>query len=162
MFQWSKKVVKSVIFEQGVADESLLAMIKSYLEKQPEKTFSQLCKEALWQSLCVPESVKPNPKGAIKLEAEQNIADLKNQLSRLEEYFLSNQSYRLELIEHQIAQLSQQVSQLAITANQEPALQSVNSAETTLDNSTNNNTVSSTPEDIDPLISRLSQFLENF
>ena len=90
MFQWSKRVVKSVTFEPAAADESLLAMIKSYLEKQPEKTFSQMCKEALWQSLCVPESVKPNPKGAIKLEAEQNIADLKNQLSRLEEYFLSN------------------------------------------------------------------------
>ncbi|HAE06240.1 MAG TPA: plasmid segregation centromere-binding protein ParR, partial [Richelia sp.] len=115
----------------------------------------------LWQSLCVPKSVKPNPKGAIKLEAEQNIADLKNQLSRLEEYFLSNQSYRLELIEHQIAQLSQQVTQLVITANQEPPTQTVKSSETALDNSTNN-TVSSTPEDIDPLISRLSQFLENF
>ena len=161
MFQWSKKVVKSVIFEPVAADESLLAMIKSYLENQPEKTFSQLCKEALWQSLCVPESVKPNPKGAIKLEAGQNIADLKNQLSRLEEYFLSNQSYRLELIEHQIAQLSQQVAQLVITANQEPATQTAKSSETALDNSTNN-TVSSTPEDIDPLISRLSHFLEDF
>ena len=161
MFQWSKRVVKSVTFEPAAADESLLAMIKSYLEKQPEKTFSQMCKEALWQSLCVPESVKPNPKGAIKLEAEQNIADLKNQLSRLEEYFLSNQSYRLELIEHQIVQLSQQVAQLVITAKQESATQTVKSSETALDNSTNN-TVSSTPEDIDPLISRLSQFLENF
>ena len=161
MFQWSKRVVKSVTFEPAAADESLLAMIKSYLEKQPEKTFSQMCKEALWQSLCVPESVKPNPKGAIKLEAEQNIADLKNQLSRLEEYFLSNQSYRLELIENQIVQLSQQVAQLVITAKQESATQTVKSSETALDNSTNN-TVSSTPEDIDPLISRLSQFLENF
>ncbi len=61
MFQWSKKVVKSVTFNPGVADESLLAVVESHLEQQPDKTFSDLCKEALWQSLCVPESVKPSP-----------------------------------------------------------------------------------------------------
>jgi hypothetical protein len=40
MFQWSKKVVKSVTFNPEVADESLLAQVEIYLETQPDKTFS--------------------------------------------------------------------------------------------------------------------------
>ncbi|MEH1946310.1 MAG: plasmid segregation centromere-binding protein ParR, partial [Nostoc sp.] len=31
MFQWSKKVVKSVTFNPELADESLLAQVESYL-----------------------------------------------------------------------------------------------------------------------------------
>ena len=65
MFQWSsKKVVKSVTFNPGVADESLLDVVERHLEKEPDKTFSDLCKEALWQALCVPESVRPDPQPA--------------------------------------------------------------------------------------------------
>ena len=73
MFQWSKKVVKSVTFNPELADESLLAQVESYLEKQPDKTFSDLCKEALWQSLCVPEPVQPAPHTAATTPIEQQI-----------------------------------------------------------------------------------------
>jgi len=92
MFQWSKKVVRSVTFNPGVADESLLALVDSHLEKDPEKTFSDLCKEALWQSLCVPESVRPTtstPEKATEPAAfeEQQIAELQRQVADLEERF---------------------------------------------------------------------------
>ena len=167
MFQWSKKVVKSVTFEPGVADESLLALVESYLEKQPDKTFSDLCKEALWQSLCVLESVKPNQIAAVKSGSEQKIAELESQLANLEERFFAKESHRLEAMERQMMQLSQQVAQLAIAANQQTAIQSVSYTGPALDvvhsNSTPNHVnAPPPPADVDPLISRLSQFLEDF
>ena len=73
MFQRSNKTNKSVTFNQEVADQTLLTVIETELAKQPHKTFSDLCKEALWQFLCVPESLRPSPKIG---EMEQQIADL--------------------------------------------------------------------------------------
>lgn len=166
MFQWSKKVVKSVTFEPGVADESLLALVESHLEKQPDKTFSDLCKEALWQSLCVPESVRPGPREVATAGAEQQIAQLQNQLADLEERFFAKESNRLNVIETQLMQLSQQVAQLAIMVNQRPMIQHPIHAAPTVEvaNTTSNssNAVATPPEEEDPLISRLSQFLDDF
>ncbi|MEI2577391.1 plasmid segregation centromere-binding protein ParR [Scytonema sp. PRP1] len=170
MFQWSKKVVKSVTFEPGVADESLLALVESHLEKDPEKTFSDLCKEALWQSLCVPESVRPAPKpaaGTATPGVEQQIADLKSQIADLEERFFTKESNRLEMMEHHLMQLSQQVAQLAIMVNHvstsppptpqnAPVLEVINST------STPTNTATTPPAEVDPVISRISQFLDDF
>ncbi len=164
MFQWSKKV-KSVTFEPGVADESLLALVDSHLEKQPDKNFSDLCKEALWQSLCVPESVKPGQIATAKSGTEQKIAELESQLASLEERFFAKEAHRLEAIERQMLQLSQQVAQLAIAVNQQPVIQYENHSAPTVEAvqiSTSNNTVHTPPTDVDPLISRLSQFLEDF
>jgi hypothetical protein len=168
MFQWSKKVVKSVTFNPGVADESLLALVESFLEKDPEKTFSDLCKEALWQSLCVPESVRPSPKSAADPGVEQDIAELKRQLADLEERFFAKESNRLEAMESHLMQLSQQVSQLAIIVNQilanpsptqpAPALEVVNSHPTPA----NAHAEATPPEEVDPVISRISQFLDDF
>ena len=165
MFQWSKKVVKSVTFEPGVADESLLALVESHLEKQPDKTFSDLCKEALWQSLCVPESVKPGQIATAKSGTEQKIAELESQLASLEERFFAKEAHRLEAIERQMLQLSQQVAQLAIAVNQQPVIQYANHSAPAVEAvpiSTSNNAVNNPPTDVDPLISRLSQFLEDF
>ena len=119
MFQWSKKVVKSVTFNPEIADESLLAQVESYLESQPEKTFSDLCKEALWQALCVPESVRPAANtAALPSSMEQQISDLQRQMAGLEERFFAKESNRLETMERQLSQLTQQVAQLAIMFNQ--------------------------------------------
>jgi hypothetical protein len=172
MFQWSKKVVKSVTFEPGVADESLLALVESHLEKDPEKTFSDLCKEALWQSLCVPESVRPAPKPAAATATatagvEQQIADLRSHIADLEERFFTKESNRLEMMEHHLMQLSQQVAQLAIMVNHvstsppptpqpAPVLEVINST------STPTNAAATPPQEVDPLISRISQFLDDF
>ncbi|WP_071190238.1 plasmid segregation centromere-binding protein ParR [Trichormus sp. NMC-1] len=162
MFQWSKKVVKSVTFNPEIADESLLAQVESYLEAQPEKTFSDLCKEALWQALCVPDSVRPSPNTAL-LPMEQQIGELQRQIAGLEERFFAKESNRLEAIESQISQLTQQVAQLAILLSQgvsnQPASSSVPAVEAV------NNSVSipdPTPQEVDPVISRLSQYLDDF
>ncbi|SRR5579883_995237 len=173
MFQWSKKVVKPVTFEPGVADESLLELVESHLEKEPEKTFSDLCKEALWQHLCVPESVRPSPKTPVIIPGvEQQIAELRSQFADLEERFFAQESNRLEMMERQLMQLSQQVAQLAIMVNQASTIQSpmpsksaigvVNSTPTSTSTHTSTNVAATGSQEVDPLISRLSQFLDDF
>jgi len=168
MFQWSKKVVKSVTFNPGVADESLLALVESHLEKDPEKTFSDLCKEALWQSLCVPESVRPSPATPEKATApafeEQQIAELQRQVADLEERFFAKESNRLEVMERQLLQLSQQVAQLAIMVHERPIIQPQTQAISAPQEVVNHTTYTAAipPQDVDPVISRLSQYLDDF
>ncbi|MGH1393647.1 MAG: plasmid segregation centromere-binding protein ParR [Trichormus sp.] len=172
MFQWSKKVVKSVTFNPEVADESLLAVVENYLEKQPDKTFSDLCKEALWQTLCVPESVKSGFNTAATGAVEQKIDDLQRQVADLEERFFAKESNRLEALERQVLQLTQQLAHLAITVTERPVIYSspppapavevVNSTATTTTNTSTANYPVNPPEEVDPLISRLSQFLDDF
>ncbi|MEH2122717.1 plasmid segregation centromere-binding protein ParR [Nostoc sp.] len=158
MFQWSKKVVKSVTFNPELADESLLAQVESYLEKQPDKTFSDLCKEALWQSLCVP-AVQPAPQTAATTPIEQQIGELQRQVAGLEERFFAKGSNRLEAMEHHLLQLSQQVAQLALMVNDRSFIPSPSQLEVVNNTSY---TVATPPQEVDPVISRLSQFLDDF
>lgn len=157
MFQWSKKVVKSVTFNPEIADESLLAQVESYLETQPDKTFSDLCKEALWQALCVSESVRPSSNPAAIALIEQQISDLQHQIAGLEERFFAKETNRLGAMEGQLLQLTQQVAQLAIMLNERPI--SVPTMEVV-----NHPTYTPTapPAEVDPVISRLSKFLDDF
>jgi hypothetical protein len=185
MFQWSKKEVKSITFNPGVADESLLALIESHLEKNPNQSFSDLCKDALWQALCVPESVRPAPKLAasstplpinnpvnnpvnnpntVTSGGEPRIADLHRQVADLEERFYARESNRLDLLERQLMQVSQQVAQLAITITTGVSVQ-VNSTQS-LPPSTvqvSNTPISyAPPQEVDTVISRLSQLVDDF
>lgn len=169
MFQWSKKVVKSVTFNPEVADESLLSLVESHLEPQSEKTFSDLCKEALWQFLCVPESVKPASNTAATDSVEQKIDELQRQVADLEERFFAKESNRLEAMERHIVQLTQQMAHLAILVTERPIHhQPPTPAPTPVASPVpakemvNNNYIATPPEDVDPVISRLSQFLDDF
>ncbi|QSJ19832.1 plasmid segregation centromere-binding protein ParR [Nostoc sp. UHCC 0702] len=161
MFQWSKKVVKSVTFNPGVADESLLAVVESHLEQQPDKTFSDLCKEALWQSLCVPESVKPAPKMTMPESVEQKIEQLQRQVADLEERFFAKGTNRLEAMERHILQLTQQMAHLAIMVNERSIIQPPTTSAPAME-AVNNTYVADPVEEVDPVISRLSQFLDDF
>jgi hypothetical protein len=119
MFLWSKKTKKSVTFHPEVADESLLAVVETELVKQPHKTFSDLCKEALWQFLCVPASVRPTPTPTPEpVQTEQLMADLQRQLADFEQRFFAKESQRLEAMERQLNQLTQQLAQLSLIVNQ--------------------------------------------
>ncbi len=166
MFQWSKKVVKSVTFNPGVADESLLDLVERYLEEDPEKTFSDLCKEALWQALCVPDSVKPGsiakevaPTGSI----EQQVAELRHQIADLEERFFAKESNRLEMMERHMMQLSQQIAQLAISVNQGGSIQTPTESKAVTEVvKPASSTPKTPPQEDDPVISRISQFVEDF
>ncbi|MBD2441262.1 plasmid segregation centromere-binding protein ParR [Nostoc sp. FACHB-110] len=173
MFQWSKKVVKSVTFNPEVADESLLSLVESHLEPQPEKSFSDLCKEALWQFLCVPESVKPGSNTTATDSVGQKIDELQRQVADLEERFFAKESNRLEAMERHILQLTQQMAHLAILVTERPIIHhqpptSPAPAQTPVASAVPakemaNTTYVATPaEDVDPVISRLSQFLDDF
>ena len=149
MFQWSKKVVKSVTFNPEIADESLLAQVENYLEAQPDKTFSDLCKEALWKVLCIPESVQPASKTANMTTIEQKIGEMQSQIAGFEERFFAQESNRLETMESQMLQLTQQVAKLAIMLNQQPLTFIPPAPEPE-------------PQEVDPVISRIGQFLDDF
>jgi hypothetical protein len=155
MFPWSKKTTKSVTFDSEVADETLLAVLETELMKQPHKTFSDLCKEALWQFLCVPESVRPKPK---KAQGEPLAAELQRELADFEQRFSTRESSRLEAIERQLNQLSQQLAQLNLIVRQQPtpALPRQLAPEVEVA------TPTPAPEIDDPLLSRLSAFLDDF
>jgi len=149
MFQWSKKTVKSVTFNPGISDESLLAQVESYLQANPSKTFSDLCKETLWQYLCGLESSPPT-RGTIPVSPDQKISELQRQVAELERRFLSRESH--------ILQLSQQVAQLANMVNQGQSVVSPVSL------GTFNPSVSQPVpvEKTDPVIDRLSSLIDDF
>jgi uncharacterized membrane protein YccC len=159
MFPWSKKISKSVTFSQELADQSLLAVVETELVKQPHKSFSDLCKEALWQSLCVAESVRPTPRTA---QIEQQVAELQRQVADFEQRFFARESSRLEAIERQLNQLTQQLAQLAIIVNQQPNPKPPPQLESAQSESEPEAVTPSTPQEVDPLLSRLSQFLDDF
>jgi hypothetical protein len=169
MFQWSKKEVKSVTFNPGVADESLLALVESHLEKNPNQSFSDLCKDALWQALCVPESVRPATKTTPPPTSlptsngvgEPQVSDLHRQVANLEERFLLRESNRLDGMERQMMQLSQQVAQLAIMVSQGVTVQ-VASTHSLPAGDVFNNPPPAAPVEVDPVISRLSQLVDDF
>lgn len=159
MFQWPKKVVKSVTFNPSVADESLLAAVEDYLEKLPDKTFSDICKQALWQSLCIPETVKPSPKTVATDSLEKKIDELQLQMADLEERFFAKQSHRLETIERNMLQLTQQMAYLVNMGRDVSMVESLNTQEVSVSYTTDDNQPA---EEVDPLISRFSQILDEF
>jgi hypothetical protein len=154
MFPWSDKSKKSVTFNQDIADESLLEVVETELMKQPGKTFSDLCKEALWQFLCVPQSVRPTFRAA---NTQYQTTDLQAQLAEFEQRFFARESSRLDAIERQLNQLTQQLAQLALTTTQQP-----NSVPAPQLDSEEEAVAAATPPNDDPLLSRLSPLLDDF
>ncbi|MDB9453082.1 plasmid segregation centromere-binding protein ParR [Dolichospermum circinale] len=152
MFQWSKKVVKSVTFNPEIADESLLAQVENYLETQQEKTFSDLCKEALWK-VFLPEPVQPVSKTADITTIEQKISEMQVQIATFEERFFAQESRSLEAIESQMLQLTQQVAKLTTMLGQQPP---------TYIPSPPDPEPEPEPQEVDPVISRIGQFLDDF
>jgi hypothetical protein len=169
MLPWSKKIAKSVTFNPEVADETLLAVVEAELAKNPHKTFGDLCKEALWQFLCVPESVRPTGKRPPE-PGESFTTELKRQLTDFEQRFFIRESRRLEAMEYQLNQLTQQMAQLSLIVNQqrisEPPASISQPTETKASIPSaipQQQPTPSPPQEIDdPLLNRLSQVLDDF
>jgi hypothetical protein len=159
MFPWSsKKIARSVTFDSEIPDATLLAVIEEELEKQPHKTFSELCKEALWQFLRVPESVRPNQKPPQAEAMEQLLIDLKRQLTGVEQRFFTKESRRLEEMEQKLNELSQQMSQLSDRLNQI----SYSQPSTLVIPEPEELAPPPPPVEVDPVIARLGAFLDDF
>ncbi|MCT7989256.1 hypothetical protein [Laspinema olomoucense] len=164
MVFWLSKTKKRVGFTDEVADQTLLAVVHKELQNQPHKSFGDLCKEALWHYLYVPESVKPTRKST---DASEPIAELQGQLRSLEERVAAREASRLDAMEKQLQQLSLQVGQLAIALNQRGNYQPP--AQTYLEPIPEPQPEPepepepvAPPKPVDPLLQRLSSFIDDF
>ncbi len=112
MALWAKnKANFSVAFTEDAADQTLLAAIEKELALTKYQTFSNLCKQALWQflSVSVSESAAATPSFQ---RLEQRIAELAVKFGEFEHHVSAEELSRLKGLEHHLNQLSVQLDRL--------------------------------------------------
>ncbi|MEG4008915.1 hypothetical protein QUA41_06565 [Microcoleus sp. Pol11C1] len=115
MALWAKnKANFSVAFTEDAADQTLLAAIEKELAFTKYQTFSNLCKQALWQFLSVSESTSSTQSFQ---RLEQRIAELVVKFAEFEHNVSAEELSRLEGLEHHLTQLSAQLDQLQGSVN---------------------------------------------
>jgi hypothetical protein len=115
MALWAKnKANFSVAFTEDAADQTLLAAIEKELAFTKYQTFSNLCKQALWQFLSVSESASSTQSFQ---RLEQRIAELVTKFAEFEHNVSAEELSRLEGLEHHLSQLSAQLDQLQGSVN---------------------------------------------
>jgi len=115
MALWAKnKANFSVAFTEDAADQTLLAAIEKELAFTKYQTFSNLCKQALWQFLSVSESASSTQSFQ---RLEQRIAELVAKFAEFEHNVSAEELSRLEGLEHQLSQLSAQLDKLQGSVN---------------------------------------------
>ena len=115
MALWAKnKANFSVAFTEDAADQTLLAAIEKELAFTKYQTFSNLCKQALWQFLSVSESASSTQSFQ---RLEQRIAELVVKFAEFEHNVSAEELSRLEALEHHLSQLSVQLDQLQGSVN---------------------------------------------
>ena len=115
MALWAKnKANFSVAFTEDAADQTLLAAIEKELAFTKYQTFSNLCKQALWQFLSVSDSASSTQSFQ---RLEQRIAELVTKFAEFEHNVSAEELSRLEGLEHQLSQLSAQLDQLQGSVN---------------------------------------------
>jgi hypothetical protein len=168
MALWAKnKANFSVAFTEDAADQTLLAAIEKELAFTKYQTFSNLCKQALWQFLSVSESASSTQNFQ---RLEQRIAELVVKFAEFEHNVSAEELSRLEGLEHHLSQLSAQLDQLQGTVNSKFAQVSfaqvskvVEPGPIESESVADENVVSDAevvpPRDSDPLLERLSSLL---
>jgi len=115
MALWAKnKANFSVAFTEDAADQTLLAAIEKELAFTKYQTFSNLCKQALWQFLSVSDSASSTQSFQ---RLEQRIAELVVKFAEFEHNVSAEELSRLETLEHHLSQLSAQLDQLQGSVN---------------------------------------------
>ena len=115
MALWAKnKANFSVAFTEDAADQTLLTAIEKELAFTKYQTFSNLCKQALWQFLSVSESASSTQSFQ---RLEQRIAELVVKFAEFEHNVSAEELSRLEALEHHLSQLSAQLDQLQGSVN---------------------------------------------
>lgn len=110
MALWAKnKANFSVAFTEDAADQTLLAAIEKELAFTKYQTFSNLCKQALWQFLSVSESASSTDSSE---RLEQRIAELAVKLAQFDRHVSAEELSRLEGLEHHLSQLGAQLDRL--------------------------------------------------
>ena len=112
MALWAKnKANFSVAFTEDAADQTLLTAIEKELAFTKYQTFSNLCKQALWQFLSMSESESVSSTDSSHL-LEQRIAELAVKFAEFERNVSAEELSRLEGLEHHLSQLGAQLDQL--------------------------------------------------
>ncbi|NJK69892.1 MAG: hypothetical protein HC789_15835 [Microcoleus sp. CSU_2_2] len=112
MALWAKnKVNFSVAFTEDAADQTLLTAIEKELSLTKYQTFSNLCKQALWQFLSVSVSESAGSTPSFQ-RLEERIAELAAKFAEFEHNVSAEELSRLEGLEHHLNQLSAQLSKL--------------------------------------------------
>ncbi|MEG3837305.1 MULTISPECIES: hypothetical protein [unclassified Microcoleus] len=168
MALWAKnKANFSVAFTEDAADQTLLAAIEKELAFTKYQTFSNLCKQALWQFLSVSESASSTQNFQ---RLEQRIAELVVKFAEFEHNVSAEELSRLEGLEHQLSQLSAQLDQLQGSVNSKfaqvsfaPVSKVVEPGPIESDSVADDNVVPDAevapPRNSDPLLERLSSLL---
>jgi TolA-binding protein len=122
MALWAKnKANFSVAFTEDAVDQTLLAAIEKELALTKYQTFSNLCKQALWQFLSVSVSESTSESSAVSTpnfqRLEQRIAELAVKFGEFEHNVSTEELSRLKGLEHHLNQLSAQLSQLQGSVN---------------------------------------------
>jgi len=168
MALWAKnKANFSVAFTEDDADRTLLAAVEKELLLTKYQTFSNLCKQALWQFLSVSESAGSTPSFQ---RLEQRIAELAVKFAEFEHNVSAEEVSRLEGLEHHLNQLSAQLDRLQTSVNGKFAQVSfaqVSKAvepdavesESVADNNLVSDTEVAPRGESDPLLERLSSLL---
>ncbi|MEG4047848.1 MULTISPECIES: hypothetical protein [unclassified Microcoleus] len=168
MALWAKnKANFSVAFTEDAADQTLLAAIEKELAFTKYQTFSNLCKQALWQFLSVSESASSTQSFQ---RLEQRIAELVVKFAEFEHNVSAEELSRLEGLEHHLTQLSAQLDQLQGSVNSKfaqvsfaPVSKVVEPDPIESESVADDNVVSDAevapPRNSDPLLERLSSLL---
>ena len=119
---WEKNQKKEVFFTEEAADKQLLAAIEKELSAQKYQTFSNLCKQALWQFLYVsssselaqPASSWQRLEHKISEKLTQKFSEIEKKLSSRGEIHQSSEINQSNELENYLHQLTQQLSQVQL------------------------------------------------
>ncbi|WP_293057904.1 hypothetical protein [Okeania sp. SIO2B3] len=189
---WEKNQKKDVFFTEEAADRQLLAAIEKELNSHKYRTFSNLCKQALWQFLDVSSSSTELAQSASNLQRlEHRIYEkLTKHFSELETKLVSEElktpnntvQYNENELKKHLNQLHQQLTQIQVNLDAKlievmetfktelsqieiPITKSAQeeSEELTPTKTTEEDlSVQESKTDADPLLQRLSSLLEEF
>lgn len=114
---WAKnKPNLSVVFTEESADQKLLEAIDQELTANKYQTFSNLCKQAIWQFLYeTPTENTTNTANNISLSTsgmEKSISELAQKFNLLEQQLAGKESAQLQEMVMQLERLSQQLTQM--------------------------------------------------
>lgn len=184
----AKKKNLSVLFTEDSADQTLLDAVEKEINGHAYQTFSNLCKQALWQFLFLSSDASqpattsggmPNY-GPQLQKLEQRMMELHSKLLDFEQQVspkIPAQDFsQLQRLEQSLAQMNQQLNQLQHSINHiqvvspsdqsalpvTPAPSLSESGEVEHSQSPSGAGTSEPPAEADPVLSRISRLIEDF
>ncbi|HEY9749607.1 MAG TPA: hypothetical protein V6C63_13065 [Allocoleopsis sp.] len=146
----TKKTNKSVTFSPETADQTLLEAIEQALSEEQYSSFSDLCKQALQQTLLEAEASQPH---ANPFDLGTLLAPIQQQIHQLEAQLLANQSQQFEQLQTQVSQVAQQLEELS--ARSDRGLEDLQAQISTLQSAGKSSPTHQTTEYLNHLTSQL-------